>query len=86
VKYLTFPADNLGPAYTVCQECIIPTLKAVVAFMGGEVAADDFDELVVQMDEGQMRINGHQDPMRPEIVDEAPGLVCAKCEREGVAA
>jgi hypothetical protein len=84
VKYLQFPElDGLGVTY--CQECFIPNMQLVLV-MSGETPAETFDEMVVQMDESQLRMNGAPDPHRPEIVEEAPDLVCKKCNREGVAA
>lgn len=89
MKYLTFPAmDYFGvsePEYTICQTCFTPTLEFVLVAKAGGTPTDDFDEMVRQMDEAQIRDFGEQDPYRPEIVEEAPGLVCGKCGRVGEA-
>lgn len=81
MKYLKF-AEELG-GDTFCQECFTPNIKAVLYWLQVQ-PAETFEEMVVQMDESQMERFGHQDEARPEITEEALGLTCQICKREGV--
>lgn len=81
MKYVQFP----GETFSTCEECFTPIMEMVL-LMAGETPAEGFDAMVEQMDFIQMRDFGHQDVNRPDIVDEAPGFVCKKCNREGAAA
>lgn len=81
MKYVIFP----GEPNATCQECMTPILQFVLT-LSGDTPSGDFDELVVKMDDAQMRDFGAQDPQRPDIVEERSDLTCDKCGRVGVSA